>query len=225
MRLYGLVPYVSLLLALGGCTAPTGSEERFTDSPGGKADGKPDIDLKMPEEPRVLPLGEPTSGQIAYAETAYGFSNVSVEDDGHTINADMHIDRDIPITEVAWFVIPAERMAEVLEQQANGLRVSFDIDQSASDTKLVRGSIHQVVDEEGHRRKLKSKWDLADGDSLWAPLLEAKDHYVYVARGYTLKGVWGRGSISFRVTATLTSASPTQGESAADMGSQAGDGR
>jgi hypothetical protein len=141
------------------------------------------VDWHPWEEPVQIGLDEPVSGEVAYGQCVH----VEPEE-----GVDIAIECGTAWSEVAWYVVSAETLAEA---GGNELVVRFATEQVA------RGSIH-AVSPDGGKKKLAVQQSLLDGDELSAPIDEGYAYYVYVARGRTLDPLWFDGTVAFTIEAT-----------------------
>ena len=141
------------------------------------------------EEPVTLALDEPASAEVAYGQC------VSVEPEE---GVDVAIECGTPWSEVAWYVLSADALAE---GGGDELVVRFATEDVA------RGAIH-AVSPGGEKKKLAVGQSLFDGDELNAPVLEGYDYHVYVARGRTLELLWFDGTVAFTLVAETRTGQP-----------------
>jgi hypothetical protein len=146
-----------------------------------------DIDFQVWEAPLELTLDGAAEATIAYGEC----ESVEPTDD----NVDIQINCGRAWSEVAWYVVPAETIQQLVPTGMLSVELSIP-----GDGGVLRSSIHRVTDD--GKVKLASRSTLFDGDRIEAPIEEIADHYVYVARGRTLINVWGTGEMAFSAALT-----------------------
>jgi len=145
------------------------------------------IDYQLWDAPTDIGLGEAVDGEVGYGEC----ERVEPSDD----SVDIEIHCGHAWAEVAWYRIAGEALLEPLSIGAHRLSVQLFSED------ILRASIHRVADD-GSTVKVATHPMLFDGDTISADIDEARDHYIYVARGRSIYPVWGTGSVSFSLVAS-----------------------
>ena len=136
------------------------------------------IAYRVWEKPVDIALGEPIDGTVAYSECA------QVEPTSEDV--DIQIECKQAWTEVAWYRISGELLAQALAEGATELYATF------TSEHLLRASIHRAkADGDDGADKLTTSKAVFDGDTLSVPLETSTDHFIYVGKGATLNAALG----------------------------------